>query len=110
VDPGKVLVVEDPLVRRLIDGILTRAGYSVVEAEPGHARKILADRAENIALLVTNIPEFFLDYAGSVALLYVCTTLEEQWVTRFARYRCLAKPFLPHELVDLTRELFQVSV
>jgi len=99
--------VEDPLVRRLIGGILTRDGYTAVEAGPGHALKLLEDAGANIALLVTNTPELFADYAARLALLYVSSYPEDRWSKQFARCRVLSKPFLPHKLVALTHELLE---
>jgi CheY-like chemotaxis protein len=106
---GRILVVEDPLVRRLIDGILTRGGYTVVEAEPRRALELLEDETGNIALLITNAPELFLDCAQEVALLYVASFPEPQWVERFSRCRTLHKPFPPQKLLVLTRELLESS-
>jgi CheY-like chemotaxis protein len=106
-ESGQILVVEEPLVRRLIHGILTRDGYTVVEAEPGHALKLLADTGANIALLVTNTPELFVDYAGRLALLYVSMDPEDRWAKQFVRCRLLPKPFQPHKLVELTHELLE---
>ena len=105
--PGRILVVEDPLVRRLIDDILTRVGYTVVEADPEHARELLADKTEKIALLVTNTPERFADYAQAVPLLYVSAFPEPRTARQFPRCRALAKPFAPLTLLALARELLE---
>jgi len=102
---GRILVVEDPLVRKLIDEILTRGGYAVVEAEPRPALDLLRDQTDKVALLVTNTPGAFLDYAQQVALLYVATFPEPRWAEKFPRCRGLPKPFSPQKLLLLTREL-----
>lgn len=102
---GRILVVEDPLVRKLIYGILTRGGYTVVEAEPFHALELLRQEAVSVALLVTNRPDLFLDSARAVALIYVSAFPEPRWVERFPRCRTLPKPFSPQQLLLLTREL-----
>ena len=103
----RILVVEDPLVRRLIDGILTRGGYTVVEAEPRRALQLLQQGTEEIGLLVTDTPELFLDSAQQVALLYVTAFPEQQWVEKFSRCRVLPKPFPPQKLLALAKELLE---
>ena len=105
----RILVVEDPLVRRLIDGILTRGGYTVVEAEPRRALELLQQGTEEIALLVTNTPGLFLDWAQQVALLYVAAFPEPQWAEKFPRCRVLPKPFAPQKLLALARELLNAA-
>ena len=105
----RVLVVEDPLVRRLIDGILTRGGYTVVEAEPRRALTLLQQATEEIGLLVTNTPELFLDSAQQVALLYVAAFPEQQWAEKFPRCRVLPKPFPPQKLLALAQELLKTA-
>ncbi len=97
------------MVRRLIAGILTRDGYAVVEAEPGRARELLRDKTEDTALLVTDAPEFFLDYAPQVALVYLGTFPEAQWAEKFPRCRFLPKPFPPEKLLVLTHELLDAA-
>ena len=106
---ARILVVEDPLIRRLIDGILTRGGYAVVEAEPRRALELLQDETERFEVLVTNAPELFVDCGPKVALLYVTSFPEPQWAEKFARCRILPKPFPPHQLLGLTQELLAVE-
>lgn len=101
----RILAVEDPLVGRLIHGILTRDGYTVVEAEPWRAFELLRDPEEKFAVLITNQPYLFLEFAGSIAVLYVAASPNPEWVARFPRCRALHKPFRPQELIELTREL-----
>lgn len=108
-DSRRVLVVEDPLVRRLIHGILTRGGYTVVQAEPRLAFELLRDPAEKFALLITNQPYLFFDFAASIPVLYVAAAPEPAWIVRLPRCRALHKPFRPQELIELTRELVDSS-
>jgi DNA-binding response OmpR family regulator len=109
VDGRRVLVVEDPLVRRLIHGILTRGGYTVEQAEPRRALELLRDPAQKFDLLITNVPQLFVEFASCLPVLYVAASPDAEWVATFARCRALHKPFHPLELVELTRELLENS-
>lgn len=97
------------MVRKLIAGILTRGGYAVVEAELGRARELLRDKAEDMVLLVTDAPEFFLDYARQVPLVYLGTFPQVQWAEKFPRCRFLSKPFPPERLLVVTHELLDAA-
>jgi len=103
--PWRVLVVEDPLVRRLIDGILTRGGFEVMQAEPQHALQLLAEQKEEFALVVTNAPQLFLTRPCNFALLYVAASPDPDWPRKCPRCRALRKPFHPKALLDLALEL-----
>jgi CheY-like chemotaxis protein len=101
----RVLVVEDPLVRRLIDGILTRGGFVVTQAEPQRALELLEEYKEEFALVVTNVPELFLEHSSKFALIYVAASPDPQWVEKCAFCRSLAKPFHPNLLLSLANEM-----
>ena len=82
----------------------------MVEAEPRRALQLLQDGMGEIALLVTNAPELFLDSAQTVALLYVTSFAQPQWARKFPRCRILSKPFPPQKLLVLTEELLSPAV
>ena len=92
-----------------MQGILTRGGYAVVEAEPWRAVELLRDPGEKFAVLITNQPYLFLDFAVSVPVLYIAATPDPEWTAKFAVCRALRKPFHPHELLDLTSQLLEKS-
>jgi len=98
--PGQVLIVEDPLVRRLIGGILKRSGFSVIEAGTVRAIEMLEGEKEEVALLVTNVPEHFLKWSQTVALVYVASFPDPSKAGKFRRCRMLPKPFHPQALTD----------
>jgi DNA-binding response OmpR family regulator len=101
----RVLVVEDPLVGRLVDGILTRGGFEVVQADPQGALELMQDPSEKFSLVVTNTPDLFLNRASEFALLYLAASPDPQWIVRCPRCRALAKPFHPKDLLALALEL-----
>lgn len=105
---GCVLIVEDPLIRRFVGGILTREGRSVVEAEPDQALRILRGGECAVSLLVTNHPERFLEFAETLPLLYIAAFPDAALAVCFPRYRMLRKPFYPPDLVRCAAELLRV--
>jgi hypothetical protein len=107
-DSGRVIIVEDPLVRRLIEGILARDGIAVMHAEPRRALALL-EEPNDFALLITNAPQLFADRGLDIALLYLAAYPDPHWLAKFPRCRALSKPFRSQELLELTRELLQTS-
>ena len=103
--PWSILVVEDPLVRKLIAGILTREGYRVAEDETPRAVERLQDEPQSFGLLITNKPASFLDFAETIPLIYVAAAPDPELARRFRHCAVLSKPFHPRRLVELTREL-----
>ena len=103
----RVLVVEDPLVRRLIDGILRRGGFEVIQAETQHALQLIDDQTQQFALVVTNMPQLFLNRPHNFALIYVAASPDPRWPEEYPRCRALAKPFQPAALLALARELVE---
>jgi hypothetical protein len=105
-DSGRVLIVEDLLVRRLIEGILARGGIAAVHAEPRRALALL-EEPNDFALLITNSPQWFAGHGTDIPLLYLAASPDPEWLAKFRRCRALNKPFHPQELLELTRELLQ---
>ena len=106
---GRVLVVEDPLVRRLIEGIFVRAGFAVTQAEPQRALALLDDTQRHFELLITNVPELFADRGFDLPVLYIAASPDPQWLLKFPLCRALQKPFHPRQLLDLAHELLVAS-
>jgi len=106
VEPGgTILIVEDPLIQRLIGGILVRAGYRVVESEIAAAAALLRTARSQYRLLITNKPAEFLEFASAVPLLYVAACPDRELARRFARWAVMRKPFHPEQLLALAMEL-----
>jgi CheY-like chemotaxis protein len=107
--PGQVLIVEDPLVRRLIGGILRRAGFNVIEAGILRAIEMLDGGSEDVALLVTNAPEHFLKWSQTLALVYVAASPDPWKAEKFRRCRMLHKPFHPEALADAANAVLEAA-
>lgn len=103
--PGLVLMVEDPFICTYIRNVLSRHGFACVEAGLRHAAEILADGTQHVSLLITNRPEQFLPFAGSIPLLYVAAFPDPVLAARFSPCLTLAKPFHNAELVDAVAQL-----
>lgn len=103
--PGYVLIVEDPTIRRFVGGILKREGYVVVEAELGKALRALRDEPGAVSLLITNGPAHFLEFAGTLPVLYVAASPDPALAGRFRCCRTLRKPFRPADLLLRVAEL-----
>ncbi len=104
-DAGCVLIVEDPLVRRFVGGILKRQGYVVLEAELADALRTLRDGLRAVSLLITNVPAHFFEFAETLPLIYVAAFPDPELADRFRRCRTLRKPFRPGELTAHAAEL-----
>jgi CheY-like chemotaxis protein len=102
---GLVLIVEDPLIQRFVGGILKRGGRLVVEADGDGALQILRAGETAVALLITNQPARFLDFAGTLPLLYFAAFPDPALADRFHRCRMLRKPFAPVDLMACAVEL-----
>jgi len=103
--PGYVLVVEDPAIRRFVGGILKRHGHLVVEAELEEAQRTLRHDEGAVALLITNVPTYFLEFAETVPLIYIAAFPDPALARRFRRCHMLHKPFNPSDLVANAAEL-----
>jgi hypothetical protein len=103
--PGLVLIVEDPLIQRFVGGILKREGRPVVEASVDGALRILGAGDPAVALLITNQPARFLEFAETLPLLYIAAFPDPALAERFHRCRMLRKPFPPMDLMACAAEL-----
>ncbi len=115
----RVLLVEDePLVRRLLEQLLVRAGYEVSAAsDPGEALA-RAQRPQPIDLVVTDVvmaqmtgPELMQRITalrGPIATVFMSGHTDDETVTRgrlSREQRFMSKPFAPAALLSLVREL-----
>ncbi len=100
-----VLVVEDPLVSKLVRTVLQRHGYSVKVASPEEAAFLLGDPDAHIGVLLTNTPDRFLEFSQQLPLLYLSSSPDELFEAAFHSCRVVRKPFVPGELIRTLNEL-----
>ncbi len=115
----RILLVEDePLVRRLLEQLLVRAGYEVTAAPDPAEALARAQRPQPIDLVVTDVvmahmtgPELMeriRALRGPIATVFMSGHTDDESVTsgRLSReQRFLPKPFAPTALLSLVREL-----
>ena len=102
---GTVVVVEDPLVSKLLRTVLRRHGYDVKLASPEEAASLLADPDANIGVLLTNTPGMFVEFSQRVPLLYLSSSPDALFEAVFHSCRVVRKPFVPEELIRAVSEL-----
>lgn len=105
--PRAALIVEDPLIRKFVGGILKSKGFAVVEAELDEALRTLRDTPDAVSLLVTNAPAHFLEFAETLPVLYDAAFPDPALAARFRRCLTLRKPFHPCDLAARAVELAQ---
>ena len=104
-DVGMIVVVEDPFIRAYLRTALARQGYGVVGADPISAARMLRSGETPVALLITNSPSDFLEFAGTTPLLYLSGSPNPDLVAPFSSCRTLQKPFHPDDLIRAVKEL-----
>lgn len=106
---GTILVVEDPLVSKLVRAVLRRHGYDVTVVTEGDAKARLQTADSGIGVLLTNAPGAFLEFGDRVPLLYLSSSPDIFLQASFRHCRVVVKPFVPDDLVQavgaLTRKL-----
>ncbi|HWD00244.1 MAG TPA: hypothetical protein VG456_25975 [Candidatus Sulfopaludibacter sp.] len=105
VDTGVIVIVEDPFIRRYLRSILTRAGLRTMEAEECAAVDLVRSGEVRVAVLITNDPRAFREFAADCALIYTSSSPESTMVEGFERCRILQKPFHADELLKALREV-----
>jgi DNA-binding response OmpR family regulator len=106
---GTVLVVEDPLVSKLVKSVLLRHAYDVKMAAAGEAAALLLQPDSDIGILLTNSPGGFLDFAARVPLLYLTSSPDAFLQAAFHSCRVVLKPFVPEDLVRAVGDLADAS-
>lgn len=117
----RILLVEDePLVRRLLEQLLVRAGYEVTAAADPSEALARVQRPQPIDLVVTDVvmsqmtgPELMQRITalrGPIATVFMSGHTDDETVTsgRLRReQRFMSKPFAPTALLSLVRELIE---
>lgn len=102
---GSVVVVEDPLVSKLVRAVLEKRGYTVKLAGVSEAAALLMSPESRVGVLVTNAPDTFLQFADRVPLVYLTSAPNLLLEAAFRACRVVVKPFVPSDLVRAVTEL-----
>jgi hypothetical protein len=105
--PARILVAEDPFISNFLRTVLQRHGHMVVTGEPDQASELL--RAGGV-VVITNKPEAFLPFAGTLGLLYIAANPDPELTLQFPACRVLRKPFRNDELLEAVEQLAQLDV
>jgi len=102
---ARILVAEDPFVSSFLRTVLQRHGHQVVIGEAPRLSELM--RLGDVApdLVITNQPDFFLDFAGRVRLLYIAAMPDIGLALRFSHCRVLRKPFRNDDLLSAVEDL-----
>jgi DNA-binding response OmpR family regulator len=105
--PGaKIVVVEDPLISRLVSTVLRRHGCDVTLVEASEAAELFRENG-SARILITNLPEPFLEFAERLPLLYLSSQPNPAFEAAFQWCQVVLKPFQPQELVQAVKLLSQ---
>jgi len=113
--PGKspsadILVVEDPFVSTFLRAVLQKHGHKVVIGEAVRASELLGQRSIAPDLVITNTPDLFLQFAGTLPLLYIAANPDPGIASQFPNCRVLRKPFRNGELLEAVEQLVEAVV
>ena len=102
---ARILVVEDPFVSSFLRAVLQRRGHKVVTGEAVRASELLREGGVTANVVITNRPEAFLPFAGTLPLLYIAANPDPALASQFPTCRVLRKPFRNDELLEAVEEL-----
>ena len=119
----RILLVEDePLVRRVLDQILTRAGYQVVSSGDSGEALAIAQKERAFDALVTDVvmpgmlgPQLARkveESCGAMPTVFMSGHTDDESLrkgTLAPHQRFMPKPFTPTELLEIVRELLASS-
>ena len=100
-----LIVVEDVLISRLVRTVLQKQGYTVIVMDRASAEDLFRSEAAPSEILLTNLPEPFLEFGSSVPRLYLTSAPDPDLEACFRACRVVRKPFVPQELVAAVNEL-----
>ncbi|HWB83623.1 MAG TPA: hypothetical protein VG675_05760 [Bryobacteraceae bacterium] len=103
-NPRRVLVVEDLMILRYLSALLGRRGYTVTKADAATAAEMLRT-SQRPDVLITNTPADFVEFAGTIPLLYLAASPDTIVAAQFSRCRVVRKPFQPEKLLEALAEL-----
>src|SRR5580692_8306799 len=81
---AQILVAEDPFVGTFLRTVLQRHGYKVVTGEATRASELLRQRTLTPDIVITNQPSVFLEFAGTLPMLYIAASPDHQLAAQFS--------------------------
>ena len=102
--PGRILVVEDPAIRSFLRVLLTKQGYLIAHADADRAVEMIR-LDEQPDLLITDVPDAFLEFADRLPLLYTTTCPDLHVAKKFPAFQVLIKPFKQADLLAAVKTL-----
>jgi len=107
---AKILVSEDPFISSFLRTVLQRHGHQVAICEPRRASEYLRTGRMNAKIVITNTPEAFLDFAGTLPVLYIAACPDPALALQFSACRTLRKPFRNDDLLQAVEELARCAI
>jgi hypothetical protein len=103
--PGVIVIVEDPSISRLVKNVLRREGRQVVVTDAQQALTLMEQGDSQVKLLITNRPHAFTGLDGFVPVLYLTSAPDWDLAARTRGLRVLQKPFHTKDLVEAVGEI-----
>jgi len=100
-----IMVVEDALVRGFLRAVLQLHGHHAICLEASEGVRLLASGVSGVALLITNVPDRFAEFAGQVPVLYLSSCPDPALVAGFRANRVLSKPFRTVQFLSCVEQL-----
>ena len=100
-----MLVVEDPFIFQYLNRLLAPRGYRLIRAGAPDAAALLRAGDCGVSLLISNVPEEFLEFAERTPLVYLSSTPNPSLAARFRACRTVCKPFRAETLLSAMEEL-----
>lgn len=100
-----IAVAEDPFIGRYLRTLLGRHGFQAVDNDTPSTRKLMEAGQLRPAILITNAPEAFIEFADEVGIVYIAAAPDPALVRPFRHSRTLRKPFQAEELLKALGDL-----
>ena len=100
-----MVVVEEPIIAKLVCAVLQRRGYAARTANLPEAAALIRQPDSEEKILITNAPAAFTEFGDGLRLLYLTSSPDPRIQAAFSNCRVVHKPFDPEELVQAISEL-----
>ena len=93
---------------RFLHSVLRLRGHNAVSVPARAALDFMVSSRPDVSLVITNAPGIFLQFADSLALIYIAACPDHAMASRFRKCRVLQKPFHPAQLLEAVDVLTDV--